>query len=73
MKLIVKDKSLYRKVLESIVEKLKEYNLGIVDIRLSPIKGGSGNKEFLSLIKKGDSKININAFLGDIDDKKTRS
>lgn len=70
---IVKDKSLYRKVLESIVEKLKEYNLGIVDIRLSPIKGGSGNKEFLSLIKKGESKININAFLGDIDDKKTRS
>jgi len=70
---IVKDKNLYRKVLENIIAKLSEYNLGIVDIRLSPIKGGSGNKEFISLIKKGESKININAFLGDIDDKKISS
>ena len=68
---IVKDKSLYKKVLESIISKLNEYNLGIYDLKLSPIKGGSGNIEFLSLIKEGKTKVNIIKFLGELNDQKT--
>ncbi|MCR5350293.1 MAG: TlyA family RNA methyltransferase [Acholeplasmatales bacterium] len=56
---IVKDKSMYVKILENIDKELSKYNLGIKNIALSPILGGSGNKEFISLIKR-NYKTNIN-------------
>ncbi len=70
---IVKDKNLYKKILENIINELSKYDLGIMDLKLSPIKGGSGNTEFLSLIKKGESRVNILSFLGEINDKKDNS
>jgi len=49
---IVKDRSDHIKVLENVNEELKKYNLGIEKLIPSPILGGSGNKEFLALIKR---------------------
>jgi len=56
---IVKDKSLYINILNNINNKLSELNLGIKNLILSPILGGSGNKEFIALIKR-NYKTNIN-------------
>ena len=57
---VVKDRTTHIKVLESINEELKKYNLGIEKLIPSPILGGSGNKEFLALIKKNIiSRINF--------------
>ena len=60
---IVKDKKLHLKVLNNVFEELKKYNLGIYKLIESPILGGSGNKEFLALIKKG---INLNINLKEV-------
>ena len=56
---IVKDKNLYIKVLENLSNELNNYNLGIDKLMLSPITGGDGNKEFVSIIKR-NTKNNIN-------------
>lgn len=64
---IVKDKSLYIHILENIDEALREYNLGIEKLILSPILGGGGNREFIALIKKNDkTKINYVSFVGSV-------
>lgn len=61
---IVKDKKLHMKVLNNVFEELKLYNLGIYKLIESPILGGSGNKEFLALIKRGiNLNINLNTVL----------
>jgi len=60
---IVKDKKLHLKVLNNVFEELKLYNLGIYKLIESPILGGSGNKEFLVLIKRG---INLNINLKEV-------
>ena len=49
---IVKDRTVHIRVLENINKALSEYNLGIDKLIPSPILGGSGNKEFLALIKR---------------------
>lgn len=49
---IVKDRTVHIKVLENVNKALSEYNLGIDKLIPSPILGGSGNKEFLALIKR---------------------
>ena len=56
---VVKDKSLYIKIINNIKNELEKYNLGILKLKKSPILGGSGNKEFLCLIKR-NVKSNIN-------------
>ncbi len=57
---IVKDRTTHIRILENVSLALKEYNLGIEKLMASPILGGSGNKEFLALIKKNVvSRINI--------------
>lgn len=64
---IVKDKNLYLKIFENIELELNKYNLGIEKIGLSPILGGDGNKEFISLIKRNvKNKINYLAFVRSI-------
>ena len=64
---IVKDKSLYVHILENIDNALMEYNLGIEKLILSPILGGSGNREFIALIKKNEkTKINYVSFVGSV-------
>lgn len=64
---IVKDKSLYVHILESIDNALRKYNLGIEKLILSPILGGSGNREFIALIKKNEkTKINYVSFVGSV-------
>ena len=60
---IVKDKKLHLKVLNNVFEELKKDNLGIYKLIESPILGGSGNKEFLALIKRG---INLNINLKEV-------
>lgn len=65
---IVKDKNLYLKILENLNSELSKYNLGIEKITLSPIKGGDGNKEFISLIKRNiKTNINFLAFVRSIE------
>lgn len=57
---IVKDRTAHINILEKIKEELEAENLGIVKLIPSPILGGSGNKEFLALIKRNViSNINI--------------
>ena len=57
---IVKDRTVHISVIEKIEAELKLYGLGISKLIPSPILGGSGNKEFLALIKKNvKNKINI--------------
>lgn len=70
---IVKDRNTYIHVLENINNELKKYNLGIKKLILSPILGGSGNREFLALINRGiETKINFVSFVGSvINDKKS--
>ena len=64
---IVKDKNLYLKVLENLDIELSKYNLGIEKLALSPITGGDGNKEFISVIKRNvKNKINYLAFVRSI-------
>ena len=64
---IVKDKNLYIKILENLDLELSKYNLGIEKIELSPITGGDGNKEFISVIKRNvKNKINYLAFVRSI-------
>lgn len=57
---IVKDRTVHINVIENIVKALAEYSLGIAKLIPSPILGGSGNKEFLALIKRNvKNKVNI--------------
>ena len=57
---IVKDITMHIKVLENVKDALSFYNIGIEKMTVSPILGGSGNKEFLIYVKRNvNSKINI--------------
>lgn len=56
---IVKDKKLHLEVLKNVSTALANYGLIIYKLIPSPILGGSGNKEFLAYIKRGN-KSNIN-------------
>ena len=56
---IVKDRTVHIRVIENVLKELEKYNLGIAKLIPSPILGGSGNKEFLALIKR-NIKNNIN-------------
>ena len=57
---IVKDKNIHIKVINNVRNDLNNYNLDIFKLVESPIKGTSGNKEFLALIKKGyNNDLNI--------------
>ena len=56
---IVKDRTLHIKVLEKIIATLDIYHMGISKLIVSPILGGSGNKEFLACIRK-NAKTRIN-------------
>lgn len=51
---IVKDKTLYKEVLNKIKETATANNLIFKDVIDSPILGGDGNKEFLMLLEKND-------------------
>ncbi len=50
---IVKDRTVHIKVIENVRLELNKYGLDIFKLDTSPILGGSGNKEFLALIKRG--------------------
>ncbi|MDE7263869.1 MAG: TlyA family RNA methyltransferase [Anaeroplasmataceae bacterium] len=57
---IVKDRALHIKVLEQISSALEQYQMGIYKLIPSPILGGSGNKEFLALIKRNiPTRVNL--------------
>lgn len=56
---IIKDKKIHYKVLEDVILYLKEVGLYVNQLIPSPIKGGSGNIEFLALVSR-NPKSNIN-------------
>lgn len=56
---VVKDRTLHIKVLERVNTAFDSMQMGIVKLAPSPILGGSGNKEFLALVKR-NVKSNIN-------------
>lgn len=57
---VIKDKSIHLKVLRQVADVLASYQMGIAKLIPSPILGGSGNKEFLALIKRNVvSQINL--------------
>ena len=64
---IVKDKNTYLKILDNLANELFKYGLFIDKLALSPITGGDGNKEFISVIKrKTNNKINFLEFVRSI-------
>ena len=57
---VVRDRTMHIHVLEKINAALKKYELGIEKMIVSPIYGGSGNKEFIAYIRRGiSSKVNF--------------
>ena len=57
---IVKDRTLHIKVLEDVKSAIESYGMGIEKMTVSPILGGSGNKEFLIYVRRNvKSKVNI--------------
>ena len=50
---IVRDPSVHREVLEKVAGYAAESGFGVVNIDWSPIKGTTGNIEFLMLLKLG--------------------
>lgn len=56
---IIKDSTIHLKVLKNVSKALEAYHMAIKKLVVSPILGGSGNKEFLALIQK-DTISNIN-------------
>ena len=50
---VIKDRNIHIKVIENIRLELNKYGSDIFKLSTSPILGGSGNKEFLVLIKRG--------------------
>ena len=50
---VIKDRNIHIKVIENVRKELNLYGLDIFKLTSSPILGGSGNKEFLALIKRG--------------------
>jgi len=49
---IINDKEIHREVIERIVKSFEGNNLGCLGVTFSPIKGGSGNIEYLSYFKR---------------------
>lgn len=54
---VITDPSVHNRVVKDFVNNCLEVGLYVNKIIYSPIKGGSGNVEFLSLISKNDTKI----------------
>ena len=51
---VVRDKAVHKQVLQKLVEKFKNLDLGILNLSYSPIKGPKGNIEYLILLSKKD-------------------
>ncbi|MGL4663091.1 MAG: TlyA family RNA methyltransferase [Culicoidibacterales bacterium] len=51
---IIKDPKIHKKVLESTIYKLQQFGFCLEELDYSPIVGGEGNIEFISLWKKGE-------------------
>ena len=52
---VIKDRNIHIKVIENVRNEFNKYGLDIFKLTISPILGGSGNKEFLALIKRGNN------------------
>jgi len=51
---VVKDIAVHREVIEKIISYAFEYNLGVLGLDFSPIKGPEGNIEYLIYLSKAD-------------------
>lgn len=60
---IVKDKKVHKHILQNIFESLNEHRLGVIGIIKSPIKGKSGNIEYLLYVKRNSISISKQAFM----------
>ncbi|SFL83187.1 23S rRNA (cytidine1920-2'-O)/16S rRNA (cytidine1409-2'-O)-methyltransferase [Gracilibacillus orientalis] len=56
---IVRDSSVHLQVLRDILSFAEETGFKILDVTFSPITGGDGNIEYLGLLEKSDSDINV--------------
>lgn len=52
---VIKNKETHYKVLEKIIDLLKEHNLTLTGLTYSPIQGAEGNIEYLAYFKKGNN------------------
>ncbi len=63
---IIKDKKVYRTVLEKIQQSALIYGFNVENACVSPILGGDGNIEFLFYFKKGDKEFNFTEILSKV-------
>lgn len=56
---VILNKEVHIKVIEKIVETFNSINYGLLNLTYSPIRGGSGNIEYLSYFKKNITNNNI--------------
>ena len=62
---VVKDKDIHKKVINKVIDYVKDMNLSALNLTYSPIKGPAGNIEYLLYISdKSDKKQDFN--VGDI-------
>ncbi len=64
---IIRDSSVHKEVLESIVNYVIKNSYEVIDITFSPIKGGEGNLEFLMYLKNKISNKEIESYKEIID------
>lgn len=57
---VILNKKVHLKILNNIIKEFNNINYGILGLTFSPIKGGSGNIEYLAFFKKNKNNNNIN-------------
>ena len=55
---IVKNPKIHKNIIKNILLKATEYDLSVIGLTVSPIKGGDGNTEYLLCLKSEDKPIN---------------
>lgn len=66
---IIKDKIVHKEVLEKILFTVKELNFRVKGLTVSPIRGTTGNKEFLIFLEKSDEpsiEINLDRIIEEV-------
>ena len=54
---IISDPDIWKRVLDEFIDEAFAVGLPIIDLALSPVKGGKGNVEFLALHERADTAL----------------